>query len=225
MGGYPSVAPGMQNMPYGQAPPSRRRTSSWPFLLLLAIVLVGGMVWAFMGLRPTGERPVATGTTASSTTATTGSSAATTDAGTAPQEARSAIGAVLEAGRGSRNTLVQGVDTYCSKKNKTAGTKLMGEALSGRTKQLAKMNEVGDEPFRAVEGALAARDKLKAALQASAETDQVYVRMADAGTVCSGSSELTQANAKASAAKAAFLAAWNPIMTKATLPLLKEDDI
>ena len=69
------------------------------------------------------------------------------------------------------------------------------------------------------------RDRLKAALQASAAADQDYVQMAAAGTVCQGDDGLTQANAKASAAKKSFLDAWHPLMTAAKLQPLASDDI
>lgn len=219
MGGYPPVSPGYDMT--GQGVEERRRTPLWP-LVALAVLVVAGLLWAVLALRPDSGKEQGASPAPSSPTI---SSSSTTPVASKAQTARAAVGSILEAGRNSRSTLRQGIDAYCTKKDKEGGARQMQEALDGRTAQLTKLNEIGDGPFQDVAGALAAREALKSALQASAEADQVYVRMAAAGTVCAGSAELTQANAKASAAKATFLGAWNPIMEREKLAPFKEDDI
>lgn len=210
----------------GSEPAGERRAPAWPLLVGVAVLLVVGLIWAFVALRGGGNDAAKPTTSPTQTTgAASGTSATTSAANAEAQAAREAVGQVLDAGRGSRSTLVQGISAYCSKGDKAAGQAQMSDALQGRMAQLAKLNEVGDGPFKNVTGGLVARDKLKAALQASAGADQVYVQMAAAGTVCQGSIELSQANTAASTAKKAFLDQWNPIMTGAKLQPLTNDDI
>lgn len=225
---------GAAPLPPGRPEEPHRKTPVWPVLLVLTLLVVGGVVSAFPALRG-GNTPAPSPVTSASAAASspapssTGLFSTATPSTTPPnadaQETRVAVGQVLDAGRGSRSTLVQGIDTYCSKKDKDGGKAQIEEALQGRMAQLAKLNEVGDAPFRKIDGGTDARDKLKAALRASAAADQVYVQMATAGTVCQGGLELAQANEQASAAKKAFLDTWNPLMTTAKLQPLANDDL
>lgn len=228
--------------------PARRRKPTWPVLVLLAVVVLACLAWAFSSLRgggPTGpmaavgDQPstlsgVAPGGSPAVPSApsgpndpsgTSGTGGTSESANADAQAARIAVAQVLDAGRGSRSTLVQGYDAYCSKSDKAGGTRQINEALQGRMAQLAKLNDVGEAPFANVRGGIVGRDKLKTALQASAAADQVYVAMASAGTVCQGSAELTRANAAASTAKKDFLDTWNPIMTEAKLQPFGNDDL
>jgi len=212
----------------GRPDDGARRAPAWP-IVVVALLLVGGLIWAFSALRGgdslAAPKSPGTAVAGSTTTPTTPSSTTSTGADPDAQAARVAVSEILDAGRGSRSTLVQGITSYCTKGDKATGKTQMDDALQGRMAQLAKLNDIGDEPFRKLPSALDARDKLKAALQASAAADQVYVQMAAAGTVCQGDDGLTQANAKASAAKKSFLDAWNPLMTAAKLQPLASDDI
>ena len=87
--------------------------------------------------------------------------------------------------------------------------------------------EAGDEPFREVRGGPDARDKLRAALQASADADEIYLRLAQEGTLCARSQDpdLVAANRSATTAKDSFLATWNPIARSAGVTPLASDDI
>jgi hypothetical protein len=204
-----------------------RKPPTWPLLVAVAVLLVAGLIWAFMALRGGGgpSPSASTSAAASSGTVASSSPAPTTTLNAEAQAARVAVGQILDSGRGSRTTLMQGIEAYCTKGDKPGGKAQIDEALQGRMAQLAKVNDVGDGPFAKVKGGIDARDKLRAALQASAAADQVYVQMANAGTICQGGLELTQANAHASTTKKTFLDTWNPIMTAAKLQPLGYDEI
>lgn len=223
------VVTGASPLPAGRPAERDRNRPTWPLLVAVAVLLVAGLIWAVMALRGGGDpAPVAVpsaSSTSGSASPTSSSSAATTTVNAGAQAARVAVGQILDAGRGSRTTLVQGYDAYCTKRDKAGGKAQIDEALQGRMAQLAKVNAVGDEPFAKLPGGLDARDKLRAALQAAAAADQIYVQMAAADTVCQGGMELTQANTKASSAKKTFLDAWNPLMTAAKLQGLTNDDL
>ncbi|WP_240322643.1 hypothetical protein [Austwickia chelonae] len=235
-GGYPAQGRGgLEEQMYGDGQPSygegggkKRGVPLVPVVLVIAVLLIGAVIFALTSMggssksaKPTAKAPVVTTTKASSSTTTSTAS----DPASRAQAARSAVGSVLDAGRGSRLTLVQGIDAYCSKGDKEGGKRQMDDALKGRLAQLAKLDELGDAPFKDIPEGSRARDQLKAALQASADADQIYMHMATAGTVCQGSSELTQANSKASSAKETFLSSWNPLMSSSKLPGLKAEDI
>ncbi|SEW40655.1 zinc-ribbon domain-containing protein [Austwickia chelonae] len=231
-GGYPAQGRGLEEQMYGEGSygeggGGKRRIPLVPVVLGVAVLLIGAVIWALTSMqgsskpaKPAAKAPVVTTTKPSSST-----TSAPSDPASRAQAARSAVGSVLDAGRGSRLTLVQGIDAYCSKGDKEGGKRQMDDALKGRLAQLAKLDEVGDGPFKDIPEGPRARDQLKAALQASADADQIYMHMATAGTVCQGSSELTQANSKASSAKETFLGSWNPLMSSSKLPGLKAEDI
>ncbi|MBW3085122.1 hypothetical protein KEM60_01318 [Austwickia sp. TVS 96-490-7B] len=192
----------------------------------LCVLGIGAMVWTLnSGNGVPAPEPVPNPPSVAPAVPTTDKETSASGTEAKAQAARAAVLEALEAGKGSRTTLVQGIDTYCSKRDREGGSKLMTEALQGRMAQQAKLGEMGDTAFADLPGAKDARDKLKEALQASAEADQIYVRMARSGTVCHNSSELAQANSKASQAKQNFLRAWNPIMTANKKPEMKADDI
>lgn len=203
-----------------------RQAISWPMALVgLSVVLIIGMLIVFLN-QPDNPTPAANPSApAAKPSAAATSSSAPSDPAAQAQEARKAIGKILEVGRGSRATLVEGLQLYCNKSDKDGGTKLIRDALNGRLAQLAKINEVGEEPFKALPGAMQARERLRAALQASADADQIYARMAESGNACQSPADLTKANREATASKTAFLDSWNPLMETNKLPKLVADDI
>lgn len=217
----------------GAVGPTARRRSPYVFPAaagMAVVLVVAALVW---GTTQRGMAPDALPMPAVATVL--GTTQPTSDATTSPDAASinvkrssDAFAATLRSGQGSRETLVRGIATYCDGEDKTAGQRQIQEALQGRLAQLAKLTELGDEPFREVSGAPAARDKLRAALQAAADADQVYLRMAEEGSLAcpaGDTPDLLTANEKASAAKEAFLASWSPIATGAGLAPVSRDDI
>ncbi len=185
---------------------------------------------AFTALTGNGDREVH-GSPTPPGSGTSASSADTATTRTGPTEERAkaasdAIHAALGRGQGSRETLVRGISTFCGG-DRAAGQQQIREALEGRLAQLAKLNEAGDDPFREVRGGSDARDKLRAALQASADADEIYLRQAQDGSLCSRAQapELVAANRSATTAKDSFLATWNPIARAAGVAPLASDDI
>lgn len=212
----------------GGGPPSRRRALVWPVVAVAVLLVIAAV--AFTALSRDGDRDSQGAPTASGN-GNTGSARETTTSRTGPAEERAkaasdAIHSALGRGQGSRETLVRGISTFCGG-DQTSGRQQIREALEGRLAQLAKLNEAGDDPFRDVRGGLDARDKLRAALQASADADEIYLRLAQEGALCSRTeaSELVGANRSATTAKDSFLATWNPIARSAGVAPLTSDDI
>lgn len=207
---------------------SRRVALVWPVVAVAVLLVIAAV--AFTALSRGGDRD----SQASPTSAESGNTASTretTTSGTGPSEqgakaASDAIHSALGRGQGSRETLVRGISTFCGG-DQAAGRQQIREALEGRLAQLAKLNEAGDDPFRDVRGGLDARDKLRAALQASADADEIYLRLAQEGALCSRTQapELVGANRSATTAKDSFLATWNPIARSAGVAPLTSDDI
>ncbi|MEP7161299.1 MAG: hypothetical protein ABI746_09355 [Dermatophilaceae bacterium] len=216
--------------PVGSNPARRRRPYVLSAASVAVVLVVAALAWGATqrGVAPDApSAPAAAtvlGTTQSTTDATSSPDAATTDV----KRSSDAFTATLRSGQSSRETLVRGIATYCDGEDKAAGQRQIQEALQGRLAQLAKLTELGNEPFREVSGAPAARDKLRAALQASADADQVYLRMAEEGSLAcpvGDAPDLVTADQKASAAKESFLASWNPIATGAGLAPMSREDI